>query len=198
VITDDGDLLATVVGGDRYAVTVALNPGGRGKGLKSTCTCPVGSDGCKHAVAVVADYIQAVADKREVPVASVDDPRWAKLASRGAERAEWDDEWGEDDESWDDDESWEDDAVVPAVKKSRAPKKTAPRAKAPVNWNEKIEQDIRAKPQKELADLVWSLTQRFPEVYQEFRERIALREGDVDRLVAEARREIRQVTSETG
>ena len=62
------------------------------------------------------------------------------------------------------------------------------------------QQDRTAPPRKsqgELADLVWSLVRRFPEIYQEFRERIALQEGDVGRLVAEARREIRQVTSET-
>ena len=66
----------------------------------------------------------------------------------------------------------------------------------PVDWDAKIEQHLRAKSQDELADLVWSLVRRFPEVYQEFRERIALQEGDVERLVAEARREIRKVTSE--
>ena len=47
-----------------------------------------------------------------------------------------------------------------------------------------------------MADLVWSLTRRFPEIYQEFRERIALQEGDVDRLLEETREQIRQVTSE--
>jgi len=65
-----------------------------------------------------------------------------------------------------------------------------------VNWDDKIEQHLRAKSQGELADLVWSLTRRFPAIYQEFHERIALQEGDVDRLVAEARREIGAVTSE--
>jgi uncharacterized Zn finger protein len=47
-----------------------------------------------------------------------------------------------------------------------------------------------------LADLVWSLTRRFPEIYQEFRERVALQEGDVDRQLEETREEIRRVTSE--
>ena len=86
--------------------------------------------------------------------------------------------------------------------KNRSPRSAAPGSRrdggpAPSNWDEKIEQHLRAKTQGELADLVWSLVRRFPEIYQEFRERIALQEGDVGRLVAEARREIRQVTSET-
>jgi len=46
--------------------------------------------------------------------------------------------------------------------------------------------------------LVWSLIQRFPELREEFRERIAISEGDVARLVAEARRELHHVASEPG
>ena len=46
--------------------------------------------------------------------------------------------------------------------------------------------------------MVWSLSERFPELRQEFQERIALGEGDVDRLVAMASRELRSVTAEFG
>src|SRR5262249_17920048 len=156
----------------------------------------VGFNGCKHAVAVVAEYLQAIADGREVPEADDEDRRWEKIESRGVDRDEWDedDDFDEDDESWDDDES-----EPPAARGSRAAKKTGratPRRTTAVNWDEKIERHIRAKPREELADLAWSLTRRFPEVYQEFRERIALQEGDVAHLVKEARGEIRQVTSE--
>ena len=182
-ISRDGDLLATVVGGDRYATTVALSPGGKRPSLESSCTCPMGP-GCKHAVAVVADYLQAVADGRAIPAAAEDDPRWAELEGVGVEVGEDRDE--EDDEA----------AGESRVKGGRRPGRSARRGDAPANWDDKIERHLRAKSRGELADLVWSLTRRFPEIYQEFRERIALQEGDVDRLLAEARREIRQVTSE--
>ena len=66
-ISSDGSLLATVVGGERYATTVALIPGRERPSLESDCTCPVGASGCKHAVAVVADYLQALADGRRHP-----------------------------------------------------------------------------------------------------------------------------------
>lgn len=152
---------------------------------------PRGASGCKHAVAVVAEYLQALADQQVVPVATEDDPRWAKLNS---DRAQDDDDWDEDEDeaSWDDDD--EETQPVSQARKPRTPSR--PRAGA-VNWDDKIEQHVREKSQGELADLVWSLVRRFPEIYQEFRERIALQEGDVGRLVAEARREIREVTSET-
>jgi uncharacterized Zn finger protein len=188
-ISNEGNLLATVVGGDRYVTTVSLKPGGKSSSLESSCSCPIGGS-CKHAVAVVAEHLQALTDGRDVPVADENDPRWAKLNS---DHAEVDDDWDDEDEtSWDDD----DEDAYP-VRKSRAPWTPAQRHKAgAVNWDGKIEQHLRAKSQGELADLVWSLVQRFPEIYQEFRERIALQEGDVGRLVAKARGEIRQVTSE--
>jgi uncharacterized Zn finger protein len=190
-ISSEGDLLATVVGGDRYVTTVALSPGRKRSSLESVCTCPVGASGCKHAVAVVAEYLQALADGQDVPVATEDDPRWAKLDS---DRAEIDDDWDEEDE---DEASWEDeDEDEEPVRNARSPKRPTRRQAGAVHWDDKIEQHLRAKSQGELADLVWSLVRRFPEIYQEFRERIALQEGDVGRLVAEARREIRQVTSE--
>ena len=184
-ISGDGDLLATVVGGDRYTTTVTLGFGRKEPSLESACTCPVGIS-CKHAVAAVAEYLQAVADGRTIPVATEDDPRWAKLEDDGA----WDED--EEGESWDEDEEEESPA-----RKARAPKRPARRrGGTPTNWDDKIERHLRAKSQGELADLVWSLTRRFPEIYQEFRERIALQEGDVERLLAEARGEIRKVTSE--
>jgi uncharacterized Zn finger protein len=187
-ISPEGDLLATVQGGERYATTVSMSGRGKSASLESSCTCPVGFN-CKHAVAVVADYLQTVADGREVPVAAEDDPRWEDLESGGAAS---DDEWDDDDdESWDDDE----DEEIPVSKPHRT-KQPARRGAGPVNWDDKIEQHLRAKTQGELADLVWSLVRRFPEIYQEFRERIALQEGDVDRLLADARSEIRKVTSE--
>jgi uncharacterized Zn finger protein len=94
-ISPDGELLATVLGGDRYATTVALASGRKHRSLDSECSCPVGTSGCKHAVAVVADYLQAVADGRKVPVANEDDPRWAEL---DGERDDVDDDWDEDED----------------------------------------------------------------------------------------------------
>jgi uncharacterized Zn finger protein len=167
--------------------TVALRPGRKRPSLESSCTCPVAIS-CKHAVAVVAEYLQALAEGRGVPLTTEDDPRWADLDHHGPE---FDDHWDEDDTSWDDDE-----AEVSLPHKTRGREGSARPKGAHVNWDDKIEQHLRAKTQSELADLVWSLAQRFPQIYQEFRERIALQEGDVERLLAEARREIRQVTSE--
>jgi uncharacterized Zn finger protein len=175
---DDNRLLATVTGGKRYAVSVWLEGTQRGRRapLRSTCTCPVGSDGCKHAVAVVAEYLDRLARGENAPPADPDDPRWVKLADGGAET----DEPGEEDEE----------------AAARPGGRTSDRRRTRQDWDEKIRQHIQAKGREELAELVGSLVERFPELRDEFRERIALGEGDVDRLVAQARKELRHVTAQ--
>ena len=84
-ISADDRLLATVQGGDRYVVSVWLNAGKkRHDKIESHCTCPVGYN-CKHAVATVAAYLQALTEGATVPTADPDDPRWRKLSDADAE-----------------------------------------------------------------------------------------------------------------
>ena len=180
----DSALLARVVGTERYATMVELIPGGSRPSLESTCTCPIG-DRCKHAIAVVADYLQAVADGRKLPVAAEGDPLLDELEAGGPF-----------DDDHDDDGGWDEEVEEIPARAARDSRRSTRAEANPAGWDARIERHIRAKSQAELADLAWSLTRRFPEVYREFRERITLQGGDVARLVAEARREIREVTSE--
>jgi hypothetical protein len=80
-ISEDGWLLATVTGGERYAVTVWCEQSAKkGGALYSRCTCPVGASGCKHAVAAVAEYLEMLGEDAEAPVADQDDERWERRA----------------------------------------------------------------------------------------------------------------------
>lgn len=187
-ICEDGRLLATVTGGDRYVTAVWREPARRrADSIHSECTCPVGYDGCKHAVAVVAAYVEALADEKAVPAADPDDPRWAALAGRG-EEDDYDDEDDVPDEAEDEPErDLEEDSPKPMK-----------RGRARVRSDDKIEQYIRGKSHDELVEFVLSLVKRYPELREEFQERISLAQGDVKRLVAQARREMDKLTSETG
>ena len=91
------------MGGERYVTTVALRSERKRSSLESSCTCPVAIS-CKHAVAVVAEYLKALTDQRDVPIASEDDPRWADLEDDGTV---FDDDRDAEDE--DNDESWDED-----------------------------------------------------------------------------------------
>ena len=86
---------------------------------------------------------------------------------------------------------------VPAARR-RSKRRHNPGRRTRGQWDELIRAHFQQKSREELVELVWSLVGRFPELRQEFQERIELREGDVDRLVAAARREMRAVTSEPG
>jgi uncharacterized Zn finger protein len=187
-ISADDRLLATVQGGDRYVVSVWLDAGEKRRDkIESHCTCPVGYN-CKHAVATVAAYLQALTGEATVPTADLDDPRWRKLSDADAESEEnWDD--------WDNDDQEEDEEAEPAIEPSR--RRRSPR-RTSAAWDDKIERLIRGKSREELAEEVLSLVRRYPELREEYRERISLTEGDVDRLVAAARRELRDRTSEMG
>jgi len=176
-ISTEGKLLATVAGGRRYTTGVWWEA----DALRSRCTCPVGWNGCKHAVAVVATYLDMLAKNAAIPIADAEDGRWEELASRVPE---------EPYEDLEDNDEWEDDEGQP-VHRQRSGKGRAAD-------DEKIRKHIDAKSREDLAELVWSLAQRFPDLREEFRERIALGEGDADRLISEARKELRKATSEPG
>jgi uncharacterized Zn finger protein len=202
VISADERLLATVQGSERYFVSVWLNAGGKGHDkIKSHCTCPVGYN-CKHAVAAVAEYLQALADGTAVAAADPDDPRWRKLSKADEEFDEDLDDWEDDD--WDvdadeddgDEAGEEDDEDAEPVRGT--PKRRTPPRRTNAEWDDKIERLIRGKSREELAEEVLSLVRRFPDLREEYRERIALSEGDLDRLVAQARRELHDRTSEIG
>lgn len=175
-ISAEGKLLATVVGGHRYATGVWWEA----NALHSNCTCPVGLSNCKHAVAVIAAYLDMLAKSTHVPVADAEDGRWAELASNVPEGLY---------EDFEDSDESEDDEDPPI------PRRCTGKGRAD---DEKIRKHIDAKGREELAALVWSLAQRFPDLHEEFRERIALGEGDADRLIAEARKELRRATSDPG
>ncbi len=70
-----GELLAWVDGSERYATLVDIEAGPR---LQAKCTCPYWSN-CKHAVAIVLEYLEQVKSRKEVPVVSEQDPRLQQL-----------------------------------------------------------------------------------------------------------------------
>lgn len=177
-ISTDDRLLATVSGTRSYTTGVWW----KADTLHSRCTCPVGWNGCKHAVAVLASYLDMLAKSAVVSIADAADDRWEELANNSLSEAPSDD-FDDGDEA-----DGSEDSEGPQISRRRADKAS----------DEKIRKLIDAKSQEELAELVWSLTQRFPELREEFRERIALGEGNADRLIAEARKELRRATSEPG
>ena len=73
--TEGGTLAAWVRGTRRYATRVRLT---ERNGLESACTCPYW-DTCKHAVAVVLEYLERIKTDGTIGKIDEDDPRLLKL-----------------------------------------------------------------------------------------------------------------------
>ena len=88
--------MADVLGTHRYATRISVEGRGRdlSKRLEAACSCPVG-DRCKHGVAVILEFLNAIENGTAVP-ATDDNDRRLTLIENG-----WEDEfsYGEFDET---------------------------------------------------------------------------------------------------
>jgi uncharacterized Zn finger protein len=193
----DDVLLAWVQGTERYATQVELIAEGAERVRPSSrCTCPLGIDGCKHGVAVVLAYLEALKQDEEVPQAATDDRRLRRL--RDVEVAEADEE--DFDEDYDEgEEDWEEEEWTPA----RRPRRHA--RKGPQSGSERkskeggnIRKYLEGLSATELAAYVAQMAERYPEVERELKNRAALARGETGELIRQARKEIRRLTSQPG
>ncbi|MFO0913454.1 MAG: hypothetical protein U0795_10890 [Pirellulales bacterium] len=218
VVSSDGRLLATVRGMEQYITSAQLDARKRSHGrIAGICTCPVHLQ-CKHAVAVIAEYLAQAADGKAPAAGADDDPRWAHLARSPAER--YSDDIGDADHNFEEDdydtESDEDAGdmrraagnsstaglrgasrnVAARTRALMSKAKTLRRTRA--DWDARIEVHLKQQSAAELVQCVVGLIQRYPELRDEFQERILLSEGDASRLIDAARQELRTVTAEIG
>lgn len=164
-LTADGRLLAWVEGGDRYATVVTVSKGGK---LSSVCTCPY-AIACKHAVAIVLAYLDAVQEGKQIPAAADDDERLKQLADAQDE---------------DDDE---------------APSRGIPLKRSlSENPEAAVSGYLESLSHPALLDFVRELANDFPDVRQRLTDRAELQSGDVAKLIVNTRREIENVSAEPG
>jgi uncharacterized Zn finger protein len=164
--TDDGGLLAWVEGSDRYATYVYFDEEGV---LDCDCSCPYDWGPCKHAVAVVLVYLDAVKEKESIPSATRNDARLSFVSKTRTEYA--------------DDLSTEDDDFETCFGSEGKRKETA-RAY------------LKKMKKADLIDLLMRSADEFPELLDGILDRKGLDEGSVDDMVESVRREIDSVSSE--
>lgn len=170
--TSRGGLVAWVQGTRRYATMIERE----GNALIAACTCPYG-DICKHAVAVVLDYLEQVKQNHTIPTVTEQDHRLQLLEdSADAE---------ERDEGEDGDEADEDAAYAPQ-RRSRAAAAGA------------LPEFLERQTKPELLALLKDLAQRYPDVRQFLQDRHNLSVGAVPKLVKAVRAEIAALSEEPG
>lgn len=158
-ISESGTLLAWVYGGDRYACRVDLDTTKRKRSerITSECSCPVGL-ACKHAVAVIVEYLEAVQAGTAVADASDDDSRLALIEGRDDEIS--DDEWV--------------DAPRSRVRRLRKQTKRIS--------DDDIRSHLATKSADELVELVLRVCDRDPEIRKSLADECALAGGRFDDL----------------
>jgi uncharacterized Zn finger protein len=170
--TQTGGIIAWVQGGQRYATEVDFEDGE----LISACTCPYGNN-CKHAVALVLEYLDHLKKKLEVPQVTGQDQRLALL--QGMDEEDWEHEYEEEE-----DEEIDSDRL--ALKKGGKL----------VSGN--LKGFLEEQSKEQLIILLTDLSERYPNVREDLEDRQNLSKGSVKRIVAGVRKEIQQLSSEPG
>ena len=170
VKTQDGGLVAWVAGTRKYATRVDF----KSDALSSICSCPYW-DTCKHAVAVVLEYLDCLKNDRKVSELIGDDERILVLEEL-SEREGWFDE---------DEEDLEDYAHL------RPRETTKPLSKS-------LQTFLTQHTKAELITLIEDLAGRYPPVLGALLDLIDLSTGDVSEMVKGVRKEIHEISSEPG
>jgi len=165
--TSNGGLVAWVKGTKTYATMVDIED----EELTSACTCPYG-DVCKHAVAVVIEYLEKLNQSIQVPTVAEEDPRLTLLEN--TQEGAW----------YEENEDLEHDDVQLTTSRSQ---KASPDA-----LHSYLEKQSKAK----LITLIKDMAERYPEVCEAIHDRCHLSLGDVSALVNNVRKEIERLSAE--
>ncbi|MEW6753131.1 MAG: SWIM zinc finger family protein [Candidatus Latescibacterota bacterium] len=198
--TADGGLLAWVSGTERYATRVTLQAGS----LTSACTCPYWA-ACKHAVAVVLQYLDQVKSGVPVPQAAGDDLRLTlldRLGQHDPEELDEDDgsedaeDWGEDEDA-DEDEEGEGEATAPRSRRraERGESGLSGRASTPTAGRRSkrtasLGEYLREQTHAELVSLLEEIARDYAEVRRQLEDRQTLTSGRTAKMLRAARSEL--------
>lgn len=165
--TKTGGIVAWVAGTQQYATQVTFEAGE----LVSNCTCPYGAT-CKHAVAVVLEYLDRLKNNSTVPTAATQDRRLELLAS-GAEY-----------DSQDEDDEEDADRFGPMTQE--------------ISVSRNSSSFLKKQTNEQLMALIEDLAGRHPAVRKDLHDRQNLSEGNIKKLVRSIQKEIRELSSEPG
>lgn len=178
--TPDGKLVAWVSGTHRYATLAGMDEKGQ---LLSSCTCPYSWGPCKHAVAVILAYLEAVRKRQDVPVAPIGDERLRKVAEE--EPFDPFDEWDDDEEEFDEDDL--EGVEIPTGSQKR-------RGASEPSRN--LREYLAGMSKDALVDFISDLAHRHEEVHETISDQAQLEHGSIGGIVASIRQEIEELSSQ--
>lgn len=167
--TQDRGLVAWVDGTERYATQVFFED----DELESICSCPYW-DTCKHAVAVVVEYLENLKKKVEIPKATKKDLR-LRLSEEFSDDEAWYEE-GDDPNEFDE-----------VYMQTNATAET-----------KFIEPFLKKHTKIQLVELIKELAGQYPSVMEHLQDQSNLSIGDVSDMVSSIRNEIQELSLEPG
>ena len=167
----DGNIIASVQGTEYYATQVILAE----NKLSSQCTCPYGFH-CKHAVAVILEYIDCLKNEKAVELVKdpKEDPRLMEL-----EEEFGDDDLDEDEDAWL--EEVHDDFDLP-----REVSRMSKSSRSEIE----LETFLKSKTQEELLSLCLEMAQAIPGVQQFILDKHTVASGSHTKIIAAIRKEL--------
>ena len=165
----DGSLIAWVEGTKRYATKVFFEGGE----LESDCTCPYW-DTCKHAVAVVVEYLENLKKQVKIPKATKTDRRLKLLKEFLNDEVclEEDDDLNEFDEDY-----------------------IQTNTTAGTKF---LDPFLKKHTKAQLVELIKELLEQYPRIMAHLQDRINLSTGNVSDMVSSIRNEIQELSSKPG
>ncbi len=174
-LTPDGSLVAWVQGTERYATKVDIED----EELTSDCTCPYGGT-CKHAVAVVLDYLEKLRQNVKVPTVSDNDERLLLLSGELDDGLE--DEFDDEDDS-DREETHPEISSFPGRKKA---------------GSGSLRSYLEKQDKDQLITLLETIAEHYPAARDFLIDHFHLALGEVEKLVHSTRKEIDRISAEPG
>jgi uncharacterized Zn finger protein len=174
-LTPYGGLVAWVQGTERYATKVDIED----EELTSDCTCPYGGT-CKHAVAVVLDYLEKLKQNLKVPTVSEKDKRLLLLSGEMNDALE--------DDFDDEDDSDQEETRSEITLTSRKGK----------DGSDSLHSKLKKQGKEQLITLLETIAEHYPSAKVFLIDHFQLALGKVEKLVLSTRKEIDRISAEPG
>ncbi len=191
-MTKDGGIIAWVQGSELYATSVSIDSSGK---LSASCSCPSHWNPCKHSVALVLSFLDALKSKQGVPEASANDRRFRLIEEKKSGRTS---DWYQDDEDEEDvdlesagtsqESAEQDDSELP-----EPPRRSGKTHRATV-----VRRKMESMSKDQLVEFVIDLIDEYPKIGARIEEEEDVRSGRISKTVRSIRSEIEKLASEPG
>jgi uncharacterized Zn finger protein len=174
-VTSRGELVAWVQGTERYATVVDI----KNEWLISACTCPYEGT-CKHAVAVVLDYLERLKLNKQVPTIRGNDKRLLLLGMRSGDDLE---------AGGDNEEDTEREEIQPDVTGSPVRERTG---------SDLFHSYLEKQDKEQLIRMLETIARYYPAARSFLIDQYRLSLGEVERLVQSTSKEIDRLSARPG